>query len=747
MNFETLETRRLLADATLVKDLLPGADSGSALETTQPYYAVIGSKMLFIGLHPTLDRQVFLTDGTAAGTAILPGVNAVGDASPRQMVSVGAKAYFVVDDGGPSPGPNIWVTEGTLPTTRKLTALSGVSGSTGVNGLGYANGNVFFEAGGKLYKTTDAAGHSLVSGSFSTAGERVLGVGNTFFFIGRDAANGSELWASDGNSAHLVADIKAGDGDSAPDNFVAFKSKLFFTAHNAIGSRHLYSSDGTSANFVGGGPMGADAFPFGLTVVGDKLFFLAKTAGNYQIWVTDGTTRSVVTSFTGTPDLNAIRDMVNVNGTLFFSLARTGVTRRLYKLAAGTTATPVGPEDGGPDGGTQPGRLTAVASTVFFNALDKSSVARLFQSDGNTITLVKGDAGTDPSNLVNVNGTLIFNGNDGRGQELHAVIGTGQPDKPKFTVRLKAFEENIGTSDGQIDEGASIVFQAIPSEDIKGSVCRWDFDGNGSFVPAGKKPLHRYIDNLPGDAVRNVRVKVTAPDGRVANRIFPLVVKNVKPTIKVTLPPVTSPSASTPALISVSDPGENDELKVDIDWRDGTVQFGQLPIGGVLLRDHVYQEEDAIFGNEVRFSVHDKDGAQGVKKKAVRVLKFVKIDPIQLALDFLPGYLIGGGAANNRVQIQRSASQPDPKKESLVVIIDNAIQQVINVDPATEVIQIFTGDGRDRVDVDADINTRFKIYGGADADTLRGGNGRDTLVGGGSSDSLDARGGKNTVKQ
>lgn len=743
---ETLESRVLLADATLVKDVFPGPDSGSLLETSSPYSAVIGSKLIFAGVHPTLGRQVFASDGTATGTDMVRpgGINPSGDANPGEMVAGNGKVYFVANDGGPDPGPNIWVTEGTYPTTKKLTSLASIVDSSGVNELAYANGAVFFKAGGKLYKTTDAGGQTLVSAA-AIPGSHPLGVGNTLFYEARDAANGSELWSSDGSSAHLVANIRPGDQDATVSNFVSFKGKLYFTAHIDLGSRQLYSSDGVSATPVGSTfPVGA--FPSDLTVSGSRLYFVAKLGEMYQIWVSDGAAKAPVSSFTATKDAGAIRDLTNVNGTLFFTLAQTGVTRRLYKIVDGTTVTPVGTESGGPDGGLQPGRLAAVGSTVFFNALDTSSVARLFQSDGNPITLVKGDTGTDPSSLVNVNGTLIFNGNDSRGQELHAVVGAAPPDKPRFTVRLKAFEEGVGTSDGVIDEGATMLFQAVPSEDVKGTQYRWDFDGNGSFVSSGKKPLHRYIDNLPGDAVRNVRVKVTAPDGRIANATFALVVNNVKPTIKVQFPPVTSPGAFTPALITVSDPGENDELKVDINWDDGQIDAGQVPIAGALLRGHVFKEAD-LFGKNVRFSVRDKDSAEAVKKKTVSVQAFVKIDPIQIALDFLPGYLIGGGAANNRVQVKKAASQPDPKKESLIVIIDNAIQQVISVDPATEVLQIFTGDGNDRVDVDAEINTRFRVYGGDGNDTLRGGTGRDTLYGQGGRDSLDARGGKNTVKQ
>src|SRR5207302_2987232 len=116
----------------------------------------------------------------------------------------------------------------------------------------------------------------------------------------------------------------------------------------------------------------------------------------------------------------------DVNGTLFFTFDD-GTSNNLYKLVDDKPVR-VGTTKGGTSGGTSPAFLTAVGSTLYFSGLDLQGKARLFQSDGSTITLAPGDTGTDPTSLTNASGSLFFEATDtSHGSELHALSTTPAP--------------------------------------------------------------------------------------------------------------------------------------------------------------------------------------------------------------------------------------------------------------------------------------------------------------------------------
>src|SRR5262249_34882329 len=157
--------------------------------------------------------------------------------------------------------------------------------------------------------------------------------------------------------------------------------------------------------------------------------------------------------------------------------------------------------------------------------------ATLFYTEGSTIAKVPGEAGFDPQALTDVNGTLIYNADDSaHGNELHAV---GTSELPPLTVHLKT-QEPDGEQDGEIEEGGSVVFTAVASEEVVKYL--WDFEGDGHWVKDGRKPTHLYQDNLPGIAAYKARVKAFAADGRVASDYVNLYVKNVPPKVKVVVP-------------------------------------------------------------------------------------------------------------------------------------------------------------------------------------------------------------------
>ena len=294
-------------------------------------------------------------------------------------------------------------------------------------------------------------------------------VGTTTYFVANDLDHGRELWKTDGTAAgtSLVRDIRDGSSSANISELVDFNGTLFFVADDGISGQELWTSDGTTAGTVlvhDINPGSGYQYPYGdsplnshashLTVVGDKLFFGAEDASaGAELWVTDGTSAGTMmvrdintgthTDANGTyPNSSDVRDLVNVNGTLFFT-ADDGVNRRELWLSDGSSAGTVLVKDIAPGSYSnnnvdypysgEPALLTALDGTLFFVARDDAHGLELWSSDGTTdgtllvedIRQGTADAFTVESHLAAIGGTLFFTADDGlTGDELWTSDGT-----------------------------------------------------------------------------------------------------------------------------------------------------------------------------------------------------------------------------------------------------------------------------------------------------------------------------------
>ncbi len=134
----TLEGTRLLSpvlEQTLSLDLVYGP----------PQWTRLGSRLLFRGWDPEHGFELWATDGTPEGTALLKDVEpGKGSSFPDSLVRAGSQVWLTASDG--VHGRELWVSDGTPEGTRLALDLAPGPFSLAPDGLTLGGGNLFFSA-------------------------------------------------------------------------------------------------------------------------------------------------------------------------------------------------------------------------------------------------------------------------------------------------------------------------------------------------------------------------------------------------------------------------------------------------------------------------------------------------------------------------------------------------------------------------------------------------------------------------
>lgn len=261
-----------------------------------------GSKALFAADDLVHGRELFATDGTAAGTRLVADINPrtvpntvtdppgvpprIGEGSnPSDFVALGSRVVFVADDG--STGRELWITNGTAHGTRRVVDLLPGPESSLPHDLVALRGKVYFIArhgGGEGLFESDgtALGTALVSdlelAGLPTRAAHLTVAGRRLFFAGFNESTGTELWTSEGTpqTTRLVADLRPGPRGSAPQSLTAVRGVLVFAADDGVSGLEPWRSDGTAAGTfplgdIAAGESSSNPGPF--WVVGDQVLF------------------------------------------------------------------------------------------------------------------------------------------------------------------------------------------------------------------------------------------------------------------------------------------------------------------------------------------------------------------------------------------------------------------------------------------------------------------------------------------
>lgn len=393
------------AGTELLKDIADGTNSSSPSS-----FVVFGDIVLFRANDGTHGMELWVTDGTSDGTQLLRDINPGGDSYPQQFTAFGNQLLFTADDG--SSGTELWVTDGTQAGTQLLKDVRPGSTYGGISYLTPFGDVVLFRAndgthGSEVWVTDGTTGGTQLLKDVRPGGEaypeNFTILGEIALFTATDDTYGREAWVTDGTTSgtQLLKDIRSGSSDSSPYEFVVSGDKALFQADDGVVGREVWVTDGTSDGtqlLMDANSGSSSGNPGSLTVLGDQWLFRATDTNlGREFFVSDGT-----------PDGTSL----------------------LMDINSGT-----------PDGYPDP--IGIADDVLYFYATDSSNGTELWATDGTadgTRLVYDINPGSDssyPRDFVAVPGGFVFDANNGSGNALWASDGT-----PGNTELIAAGGEN-----------------------------------------------------------------------------------------------------------------------------------------------------------------------------------------------------------------------------------------------------------------------------------------------------------------
>ena len=217
--------------------------------------SVLNGRLIFAAAEITIERELWISDGTFEGTTLLKDIYPGPSSSiPVGFTTLNDILLFAANDG--QIGHELWRTDGTESGTYLvLDMIPGAAAGGPVVPLSTYTYPVFcpakHETAGYEPWLTDgtAAGTFLLKDinvgpdfSFPSLVYRTEGL---YLFTAEEPSAGSELWSSDGTTdgTQLLADINPGPPSSSPGSFRAFNGMLLFAADDGIHGRELWVMD------------------------------------------------------------------------------------------------------------------------------------------------------------------------------------------------------------------------------------------------------------------------------------------------------------------------------------------------------------------------------------------------------------------------------------------------------------------------------------------------------------------------
>lgn len=547
---------------------------------------VLNNKVLFVGKTAANGKELFITDGTIAGTKIVKDiVTGTEGSDPDDFTKHNGVVYFTASTSATTR--ELWKTDGTAGGTIVVKTLFTGTGAKATAG----DYNLFSSGSYMLLSVKNGQGNELWKSDGTSAGTAILkdinpGTGssdpklffnynNIVLFSANNGTNGVELWKTDGTTGGtvMVKDINQGPGDAF--TFLFFRvlnGKAYFIANNGINGDEIWSTDGTLGNTsmlkdINPGPLGSFASIYLAVPIGNKFYFTAMSASNgAEIWVSDGTLngttifKDIVAGTDGsnpfiyTPyefDYSAGTFTVPLfQGNKFFFMATTpGNGSELWVCDGTVDGTKIVKDIiQGPDDGITSPSFMYTSTGLYFAAGTAATGSEIWKSDGTlggTVPVADINVGIDESEAtfgMIVNNKLVFEANNGdnSASDLYVVNAS----LSTLPVTLTDFTAAAKNGD------ALLQWSTATEINTKEFIVERSTDGN-SFIAVGsvkatelstEKHNYNYVDpgvvNLKSEKVY-YRLLIKDNDGKSSySKVAVLDVKGLKGSIRIVQNPV-----------------------------------------------------------------------------------------------------------------------------------------------------------------------------------------------------------------
>ena len=260
------------------------------------HFAELNGLLYFVGADEAHNEELWVTDGTQAGTHIVKDINPNTGSDIGDLRIVGNKILFLASETNtPTFNSNdydLYVSDGTASGTVKVNELNAQYNTLlAEQSAGVANGKLIF------CTNTDV----MVSDG-SAQGSKSLAQVNISAYIGNNGyceMNGSvffivnnDIWKSDGTAAGTAV-VKSFTSSTNPwslqyvSYIKAFDGKLYIIGAKTGEGEDLYTFDGTEGGAVTkifNLPQGSNSYPGSLMVCGNSLWFSASDTISTSIY-------------------------------------------------------------------------------------------------------------------------------------------------------------------------------------------------------------------------------------------------------------------------------------------------------------------------------------------------------------------------------------------------------------------------------------------------------------------------------
>lgn len=443
------------------RSVLSGVPSLINLHESDPLWLHSASNLTAVGdevfftADGAMGRELWKSDGTAAGTVIVKDIRPGSESSnPVGLTAVGNTLFFLADDG--VTGRELWRSDGTAEGTVLVADIRQGSVGSAAESLTAVGTILFFSAddgvhGPELWRSDGTSADTIMAkdiltGSVGSAPSGLTVADNgSIWFVANDGTHGRELWKSDGTNAGtvLVYDIQPGEASSSPTSFAAYQglydgvTHVYFTANDGSHGEEFWKSDGSLAGTVlvkdiRPGPVGSS--PGEVTLASGAVWLRADDGVHgAELWSSDGTSGGTVVHdvrWFGSTGSEPVF-LKEFNGNLFFRADDGNHGQELWmgdafgNVAIVANISPL-------YGDASPGWLTAGSTALFFTATDPTDGLGLYRTNGSvndTIRLKKiADEGPQfmAEQLTAVGDRIFFVLDDGTGNGgLWQTDGTG----------------------------------------------------------------------------------------------------------------------------------------------------------------------------------------------------------------------------------------------------------------------------------------------------------------------------------